>query len=51
LLSLHNPDNTAPKTMTLPFRSHGGGVTIHIAIGIVVGMGLVLALPRKRPGE
>ncbi len=36
-----------PKGMTLPFISYGGSATIGIAIGI----GFVLALTRKRPGE
>ncbi|MEQ8287022.1 putative peptidoglycan glycosyltransferase FtsW [Thalassospira sp.] len=36
-----------PKGMTLPFVSYGGSATI----GIAVGMGFVLALTRKRPGE
>ena len=36
-----------PKGMTLPFVSYGGSATIAIAIG----MGFVLALTRKRPGE
>ena len=36
-----------PKGMTLPFISYGGSATI----GIAIGMGFVLALTRKRPGE
>ena len=36
-----------PKGMTLPFVSYGGSATI----GIAIGMGFVLALTRKRPGE
>jgi cell division protein FtsW len=33
--------------MTLPFISYGGSATV----GIAIGMGFVLALTRKRPGE
>ena len=36
-----------PKGMTLPFISYGGSCTV----GIAIGMGFVLALTRKRPGE
>jgi cell division protein FtsW len=36
-----------PKGMTLPFISYGGSATV----GIAIGMGFVLALTRKRPGE
>ncbi|MCC9620242.1 putative lipid II flippase FtsW [Thalassospira sp. MA62] len=36
-----------PKGMTLPFVSYGGSATI----GIAIGMGFVLALTRRRPGE
>jgi cell division protein FtsW len=36
-----------PKGMTLPFVSYGGTSTIAIAFG----MGLMLALTRKRPEE
>ena len=36
-----------PKGMTLPFVSYGGSATI----GLAIGMGFVLALTRKRPGE
>ena len=35
-----------PKGMTLPFVSYGGSSTLALA----VGMGMVLALPRARPG-
>lgn len=36
-----------PKGMTLPFISYGGSATV----GIAIGMGFVLALTHKRPGE
>lgn len=36
-----------PKGMTLPFVSYGGSSTLGIALGI----GMVLALTRERPGE
>jgi cell division protein FtsW len=36
-----------PKGMTLPFISYGGSSTLGIALGI----GMVLALTRERPGE
>lgn len=36
-----------PKGMTLPFVSYGGSSTL----GIALGLGLVLALTRERPGE
>jgi cell division protein FtsW len=36
-----------PKGMTLPFVSYGGSSTL----GIALGVGMVLALTRERPGE
>jgi cell division protein FtsW len=36
-----------PKGMTLPFVSYGGSSVIAMAFG----MGMVLALTRRRPGE
>lgn len=36
-----------PKGMTLPFVSYGGSSTLALALG----MGMVLALTRERPGE
>ncbi len=36
-----------PKGMTLPFVSYGGSSTL----GLAIGMGMVLALTRERPGE
>jgi cell division protein FtsW len=36
-----------PKGMTLPFVSYGGSSVLAIAFG----MGMVLALTRRRPGE
>ncbi|MBL4747843.1 MAG: cell division protein FtsW [Magnetovibrio sp.] len=36
-----------PKGMTLPFISYGGSSTLALALG----MGMVLALTRERPGE
>ena len=36
-----------PKGMTLPFISYGGSSTVALALG----MGMVLALTRERPGE
>ncbi len=36
-----------PKGMTLPFVSYGGSS----ALAIAFGMGMMLALTRRRPGE
>ena len=36
-----------PKGMTLPFISYGGSSTL----GLAIGMGMVLALTRERPGD
>jgi cell division protein FtsW len=42
-----NMNMMPPKGMTLPFVSYGGSSTLALAIG----MGMVLALTRKRPGS
>ncbi len=42
-----NTNLIPPKGMTLPFVSYGGSSTLALALG----MGMVLALTRERPGE